>query len=117
MTTSGRPASGRETQELLVEPALLGEAVILHLQEEAALPEDVGVVAGDGARQVPVIDLQGPRDLAVQARREPDEPFAVLREVLAVDPWLVVVAVDVGIGDEPAEVSVAGRSLASRIRW
>ena len=28
-------------------------------------------------------------------------------EVLAVDPGLVVVAVEVGVGDEPAEVAVA----------
>ena len=32
-------------------------------------------------------------------------------EVLAVDPGLVVVAVDVGVGDEAAEVLVAGPVL------
>ena len=36
-----------ETQQLLVEPPLLGEAVVLDLEEEAVLPEDVRVLAGD----------------------------------------------------------------------
>ena len=100
---------GREAEELLVEPALLREAVVLELEEEAVLPEDVAVLAGDRPGEVPVLDLQGPRDLAVEARRQADQALAVLGQVLAVDARLVVVAVDVRVGDEPAQVPVAGR--------
>ena len=100
---------GSETQELLVEPPLLGQPVVLELEEEAALPEDLAVLAGDRAGEIPVVDLEGARDLAVQARRQPDQALAVLRQVLAVDARLVVVAVDVGVGDEPAQVAVAGQ--------
>ena len=59
------------------------------------------------AGEVPVVDLERLGDLAAEAGRQPDEPLAVPGEVLAVDPRLVVVAVDVGVGDEPAEVPVA----------
>ena len=45
--------------------------------------------------------------LAAEAGRHPHQPLAVPGEVLPVDARLVVVAVDVGVGDEPAEVAVA----------
>ena len=96
-----------EAEQLLVEPALLREAVVLELQEEAVLAEDVLVLAGDVAGQLPVLDLERLGDLAAEARAEADEALAVLREVLAIDARLVVVAVDVGVGDEAAEVLVA----------
>ena len=85
----------REAQELLVEPALLGEAVVLELQEEAVLAEDVAVLAGDLARLLPVVHLERLGDLAAKAGRQPDQALAVPGEVLVVDPRLVVVAVDV----------------------
>ena len=97
-----------EAQQLLVQGALLGEAVVLELEEEAVGPEDVRIAAGKGSRGGPVVVLERARDLAVQAGREADEPGAVLREVVAVDARLVVVAVDVGVGDDPAEVLIAG---------
>ena len=97
----------RQSEQLLVEPALLGQAVVLQLQEEVVAPQDVAVLAGDVAGELPVVDLEGLGDLAAQARAEPDQPLAVLREVLAVDPRLVVVAVDVGVGREAAQVLVA----------
>ena len=43
-----------------------------------------------------------------EARRQPDQALGVLGEVLAVDARLVVVAVEVRVGDEPAQVLVAG---------
>ena len=52
--------------------------------------------------------------LAISPPRQADSPIealAVLGEVLAVDARLVVVAVDVGVGDEPAEVPVADEVL------
>ena len=79
------PHLGREPQELLVEAPLLGDAVVLELEEEAVGAQDVAVVAGDLAREVPVLGLERLGDLAAEARGEADEPLAVAREVLAVD--------------------------------
>jgi len=53
---------------------------------------------------------------AAEAGAQPDEASLYLA-VLAVDARLVVVAVDMSVGDEPAQVAVATRSLARRIRW
>ena len=96
-----------EPQELLVEHLLLGHAVVLELEEEVARAEDLAVLAGDVASEVPVVDLERPRDLAAEAGAQPDEALAVPGEMLAIDPRLVVVAVDMGVGDEPAEVAIA----------
>ena len=46
-----------------------------------------------------------------EARRQADQALAVAGEVLAIDARLVVVAVDVGVGDEPAQVPVADEVL------
>ena len=51
---------GRQAQELLVEAALLRQAVVLELEEEAVLAEDVAVLAGDVAGQLPVVGSRGP---------------------------------------------------------
>ena len=58
---------GREAQQLLVQPALLGDAVVLELEEEAVLAEDVAVLAGELAGELPVVDLERLRDLAAEA--------------------------------------------------
>ncbi len=97
----------REAEQLLVEPPLVRHAVVLELQVEAVLAEDVAVLAGEVARQLPVLDLERLGDLARQARRQPDQALAVRGEMLAIDPRLVVVAVDVGVGDEPTQVPIA----------
>ena len=59
------------------------------------------------AGQLPVLDLERLGHLAAEARAQADEALAVLREVLTIDARLVVVAIDVGVGDEAAEVLVA----------
>ena len=43
----------RQAEELLVEPALLGQAVVLELEEEAVRAEDVAVLAGQLAGRAP----------------------------------------------------------------
>ena len=98
---------GRQPQELLVEPALLGQAMVLELEEEAVLAEDVAVLAGQLAGELPVVGLERPGDLAAETGRQADQALAVAGEVLAIDPRLVVVAVEVGVGHEPAQVPVA----------
>ena len=103
-----------QAEELLVEPSLLGQAVILELEEEAVLAEDLAVFAGQAPRALPVVDLEGARDFAVQAGGKPDQALAVPGQVLAVDAGLVVVAVDMGVGHEPAQVAVAGPVLGQQ---
>jgi hypothetical protein len=98
-------------EELLVQDPLLRQAVVLELEEEVALAEDVLVLGCELAGGVPVLDLEAPRDLATEAGAEPDQALAVAGEVFAVDPGLVVVAVDMGVGDEPAEVAIADEIL------
>ncbi len=63
-----------EPEESPVEPALLGETVVLELQEEAVCAEDLLVLAGDVAGQLPVVDLEGLGRLAAEAGREADRP-------------------------------------------
>ena len=103
-----QPRLRGEAQQLLVEAALLRDLVVLQLQVEPVLAQDVRVLAGELAGELPVVHLERLGDLAAEARGHPDETLAVLREVLAVDARLVVVAVDVGVRDEAAQVLVAG---------
>src|SRR5688572_2842583 len=98
---------GGQAQELLVEPALFGQAVLLELEVEVVRTEDVAVASGDRAGEVPVVDLERLGDLAAEAGAEADEALAVPGQVLLVDAWLVVVAVDVSVGHEAAQVLVA----------
>ena len=88
--------------------------MVLELEEEPVLAEDVAVLAGQLAGELPVLDFERPRDLAVEAGRQADQAFAVPGEVLAVDARLVVVAVDVRVGDEAAQVLVAGPVLGEQ---
>ena len=98
----------RELEELLVQSLLLWEAVILYLKVEAILAEDVAVTPRKCTRMLPVINLKGTRDLTVQAAGESDQPLGILREVVKVDARLVVHAVKVRIGDQSAEIAIAG---------
>ena len=86
---------------------LLGHAVRLHLEEEAARLEDVAVLAGRGAGAVHVALVGEARDLAAQAGGEPDEPLRVLAQQPLVDAGVVVEALGVGHGREVAEVGPA----------
>ena len=108
MTISGRPVSGARRSSCSLRPLLLRDPVVLQLQEEPVLAEDVAVLAGEPAGQLPVVHLEGLGDLAAEAGRHADQALAVPGQVLPVDAGLVVVAVDVGVGDQPAQVLVAG---------
>ncbi len=106
-----QPGLARHAEELLIEAPLLRQAVVLELEVEAVAAEDLAVLPGEPAGRFPVVDLKGAGDLAVEAGGQPDQPLAVLGEMLAVDPRLVVVAVDMGVGDEAAEVPVTDHVL------
>ena len=96
-----------QAEQLFVEPALLGQPVILELEEEPILAQDVPVLPRERPGEIPVVHFERPRDLPVEAGRQPDQALAVLRNVLPIDPGLVVVAVEVRVGDETAQVSIA----------
>ena len=102
---------GRQPQQLLVEAPLFGQSVILELEEEVVLAENVRVLPGERLRALPVVDFKGTRDLPVQAGAEPDQTLRMAGQVLAIDARLVVIAVDMGVGDEAAQVEVTGPIL------
>ena len=110
---------GGETEELLVQTTLLGESVILHLEEEAPLSKDFAVLPGEGSRMLPVINLQRACDLAVQAARESDEALSVPRQMVVVGTWLVVEPVEMCVGHDAAEVAIAGgaRCEGDEVEW
>ena len=96
-----------ERDQLGVQGALLGQPVVLQLKEEALAAEDLLVDAGRLAGQVPVVHFESLGDLAAQAGRRADQALRVAGQMLVVDAGLVVVALEVSVGDQPAEVLVA----------
>ena len=106
VTTQRQPGLRRQAQELLVEARLLGDAVVLELEEEVALPEDVAVLPRQAPGLLPVVHLQRLGDLATQAGGEAHEALGVAGQVLAVDARLVVVALEVGVGQQAGQVPI-----------
>jgi hypothetical protein len=74
-----QPDLRREAEQLLVEPPLERDAMVLELQEEVALAQDLAVLARQPSRGLPVVDLERLRDLAAETGGHPDQPLAVLR--------------------------------------
>ena len=87
---------------------LVGDAVVLDLEEEVLGAEDVLELQRGIARLGVIASGEALGDFALEARREDDQPFAVLAEELLVDPRLVVEAFDEAFRDELDEVLVAG---------
>ena len=86
---------------------LVGDAVILDLEEEVVRAEDVFVLQRGVFGLGVVAAGERLRNLAFQARRENDQPFAMLAQQLLVDPRLVIKALGVSSRDELDEVLVA----------
>ena len=86
---------------------LLGDAVVLQLEEVAVGSEDLGMLARHrlGGRHVAAEDRLG--QLATEARGEADQALGVLGEQLAVDARLVVVALEMRCADQLDEVAIA----------
>jgi hypothetical protein len=74
-----------ELDQLGVEGELLGDAVVLQLQEEALLAEDVAIHAGGLAGKLPVVDFERLGDLAAEAGRRSDQALGVLGQDFVVD--------------------------------
>ena len=97
----------RDRHQPLVDDQLLLDALILHLEEEIARPENVAELRG-GLERLPL--APGPdfaRDFALQAAAEPDQPLRVLREQVFVDARLVVEPLGIACGHELDEVVIA----------
>ena len=102
-----RPDPPGDVDQRRVGLVLRGQAVVLELDEEVVPPEDVLQPAGQGLRLHPVVGQQGLEDDAAQAAGGGDEAVGVAGQQLPVDPWLVVVALEVGGRGELEQVAVA----------
>ena len=97
----------RQRGQRAVHGPLLVDAVPLHFEEEVAGAQDVAVRGGRVVR-FPVLAVGQPlRDLAFQAGAQSDQPLAVLRQQVLVNPRLVVEAFGIAGRDQLDEVVVA----------
>ena len=94
---------------------LVGDAVVLDLEEEVVRAEDVFVLQrGVFAPCVRLPPARLCETSPFQARREDDQPFAMLAQQLLVDARLVIEALGVSGRDELDEVLVALRRSTAR---
>ena len=107
----GRADLRGDLDELGVGPGLLGQAVVLELDEEVVLAEDLLEPTCPLERLGLVAGQQGLEDHAAQAARGGDQALVVGLEQLPVDPGLVVVALEVRRRGELEQVLVALRRL------
>ena len=103
-----------DLHQLRVRPVLIGDAVVLELDEEVVATEDVLEPPRDGARAGLVVLEQRLEHLAAEAARGRDDPFVVVLEQLPVHLGLLVVALEVGAAGELDQVLVAGEGLRER---
>ena len=81
-------------------------AMVLQL-EEVVLAEDLAIPTGRLAGPLEIRLQDGARRLAAVARAQRDEPAGVLGQQRAVDPRLVVVALQAGTRHQLEQVAVA----------
>ena len=106
---SGLP---RELDQVRVDPLLVGDAVVLHLQVEIALAEDVAQVVRGLPGGVEAVGGERGGNLAAQARRKSDQAVRVTGQQVFVDPRLVVEALGIGRRSELHQVPVTALVLA-----
>ncbi len=105
---------GGQVGEFGIQPALLGQAVILELDEEAVRAEDAEVVLGDGAGGRAVAAQQGLGDFAAEAGGSADQAGGMGGEYFAVNAGFVVEALGVADAGELDEVVVASAVLGEQ---
>jgi hypothetical protein len=103
-----------ELEEAGDDLALLGDAVVLDLDEIIFLPEDLDEAAAGLAGGLVVVVEQVLRDEGGEAAGEADEALRVLGEGLEIRARLVVEALEMGVGDQLKEVLVAGEVAAEQ---
>jgi hypothetical protein len=96
---------GQRHQPLVAGPVAV-DKVVLELQPEAAAAEKLQVAAGGPPRPVRVSSGHEPGHLAFPAPGEGDDAFGVAGEGIRIEGRRVAGAVEVGVGEEAAEVGV-----------
>ena len=104
----------RELDLVAQDRALIGEAVVLQLDEVPVGAEDVAVGRGRRARAIPLPRDELHPDLGGQAPGQAQQALGVLGQQLLVHPGAVIEALEVGLGDELEEVAVAGLVLGEQ---
>jgi hypothetical protein len=97
-----------------VDPALLGQAVVVQLGEVVARPEQVAELGQGRGRALAVALEQALVDLGAEAAGGGDQPLAVALEQLPVHAGLVEVALQGGQRHQPQQVGVAGLVLGQQ---
>ena len=103
----GRVEGAGDPQQRWVDPVLLGDLVVLHLDEEVVGAEDLPQPPGLLQRPVLVALQQGLGHLRAQAAGGDDQAFAVVGQHVPVAAGLVVVALQEGPTGDLDEVLVA----------
>ncbi len=103
-----------DLDELRVGAVLVGQPVILQLDEQVVATEDVLQPAGELAGAGLLVGQQGLQDDAAEAPGRGDQADVMGLQHLPVDPGLVVVALQVGGRGELDEVAVAGVRLGQQ---
>ena len=100
-----------QPEEILVNPLLFLQSLVLNLQKEISPPENIFQSLGRRARRLVLALGQPLRHFALQTRRQPDQPFAVLGQIALAHPRLVVKAVQRSLRADLGQVLVAGLIL------
>ena len=103
-----------DLEQLRVGAVLLGDAVVLQLDEEVVAPEDVLEPAGLLERAVEVAVQQRLQHVAAEAPGGGDDAFGVVGQQLPVDLGLAVVALEERPARELDQVPVAGVVLGQQ---
>ena len=109
-----QPQLRGELEHAGVDGRLLGDAVVLELEEEAALAEQSRHPRRALAGGIVVLAVQERRDLALEARGERDQPLGVRGQRLVVDARLVVEALEVPDRAQLDQVPPAGLVLGQQ---
>ena len=96
-----------EAEEIVLNLALGGQALVLNLEVEVALAEDVLVLEGGGPGLVVFAGGELFAELAGEAAGGADEAFGVLGEPGLADARLAIEAVERGLRGDADEVAVA----------
>ena len=97
-----------EFDELAVDLLLVVNAVILNFKAEILLPEDIEVLGKSFAGGVLPLVEERAGNFALDAGGHGDQAFAVRGKKLLVGPGLVIEPAQLGVGNDFAEVDVAG---------
>ena len=109
-----QPEFLRQSKQMAIDLGLLGNRVVLKFQIKILRAERLLEPVHRGARLVQLVLLNQLGDFAGQTARQGDQTVFVLRQDFLVDARLVVMALEVGRGDEFDEILIAGLVLGQQ---